>query len=278
MRLVSRHAQWLVLALLVALPSVVEGSYYRFLGIIVFIYGIVAVGLNILAGYAGQFSLGHAALMAMGAYTTALLTKALAPVSFFQATGAHIWLGMAAGTAMAALFGGLLALPALRVRGPYLAMVTIAFGWVIFKILQEWVPVTGGDLGLSSIPKMQVGSWILQTNQFYYVVLAFFALALVLQRRLVRHAPAGDEAQRAGHRVGRRRRVPSQGRGLRRQRRFRRLRRNPVRPPAELHQSRQFPVLQLGVLPSRRPLRGRRDADGTGHRRGRPDAASRDAA
>jgi ABC-type branched-subunit amino acid transport system ATPase component/ABC-type branched-subunit amino acid transport system permease subunit len=198
MRLVSRHAQWLVLALLVALPSVVEGSYYRFLGIIVFIYGIVAVGLNILAGYAGQFSLGHAALMAMGAYTTALLTKALAPVAFFQATGAHIWLGMAAGTAMAALFGGLLALPALRVRGPYLAMVTIAFGWVIFKILQEWVPVTGGDLGLSSIPKMQVGSWILQTSQFYYVVLAFFALALVLQHRLV-HSPFGMRLRAMKH-------------------------------------------------------------------------------
>ena len=60
-----------------------------------FIYGIVAVGLNILAGYAGQFSLGHAALMAMGAYTTAILTKALAPLPFFAATGLHIWLGVA---------------------------------------------------------------------------------------------------------------------------------------------------------------------------------------
>ena len=66
------------------LPFFVEGTYYRFLGIIVFIYGIVAVGLNILAGYAGQFSLGHAALMAMGAYTTALLTKALAGVSVLR--------------------------------------------------------------------------------------------------------------------------------------------------------------------------------------------------
>ncbi len=157
-----RHAQWLALAALLLLPLSIEGSYYQYLGIIVFIYGIVAVGLNILAGYAGQFSLGHAALMAMGAYTTALLTKALAPIAFFQATGTHIWLGMAAGTVMAAIFGALLALPALRVRGPYLAMVTIAFGWVIFKILQEWVAVTGGDLGLASIPKVQVGSFELR--------------------------------------------------------------------------------------------------------------------
>ena len=193
-----RFARWLALAALVALPLLVEGSYYRYLGIIVFIYGIVAVGLNILAGYAGQFSLGHAALMAMGAYTTALLTKALAPIPFFQATGVHIWIGMAAGTAVAAVFGGLLALPALRVRGPYLAMVTIAFGWVIFKILQEWVSVTGGDLGIGSIPKVRVGSWVLQTNEFYYVVLALFVLALVFQHRLV-HSSFGMRLRAMKH-------------------------------------------------------------------------------
>jgi branched-chain amino acid transport system permease protein len=183
-----RARGWLVglaLAALVLLPLFVQGTYYRFLGIVVFIYGIVAVGLNILAGYAGQLSLGHAALMAMGAYTTAILTKALAPIAFFAATGLHIWLGVIAGTAAAAALGALLAFPALRVRGPYLAMVTIAFGWVIFKVLQEWVPVTGGDLGLASIPKAQIGPYIFDTQSFYYVALALFAVALLLQHRLV---------------------------------------------------------------------------------------------
>jgi branched-chain amino acid transport system permease protein len=172
-------------AALIILPFFVQGTYYRFLGIVVFIYGIVAVGLNILAGYAGQFSLGHAALMAMGAYTTALLTKALAPLPFFAATGLHIWLGVIAGTIVAAVFGAFLAFPALRVRGPYLAMVTIAFGWVIYKILQEWVSVTGGDLGLSSIPKAQFGRYFFDTHSFYYLVLTFFVAALLLQHRLV---------------------------------------------------------------------------------------------
>jgi branched-chain amino acid transport system permease protein len=193
-----RHAQWLFLVALIVLPMFVEGSYYRYLGIIVFIYAIVAVGLNILAGFAGQFSLGHAALMAMGAYTTALLTKWLAAGWFFKMTGAHIWLGLVAGTMMAALFGGLLALPALRVRGPYLAMVTIAFGWVVFKVLQEWIPVTGGDLGLASIPKMQIGGWIIGTNQFYYVALLFLVLALVLQYRIV-NSPLGLRIQAMKH-------------------------------------------------------------------------------
>jgi branched-chain amino acid transport system permease protein len=184
----ERGVPWLVglaLAALIILPAFVSGTYYSFLGIVVFIYGIVAVGLNILAGYAGQFSLGHAALMAMGAYTTALLTKALAPLPFFAATGLHIWFGVVLGTLVAAAFGALLAFPALRVRGPYLAMVTIAFGWVIFKILQEWVSVTGGDLGLSSIPKAQLGPYLFDTGSFYYVVLGLFVAALMIQRRLI---------------------------------------------------------------------------------------------
>jgi branched-chain amino acid transport system permease protein len=175
----------LVIAGLVAMPLVTGGTYYTYLGIIVFIYGIVAIGLNILTGYAGQFSLGHAAFMAMGAYTTALLTKALAAIPFFAQSGLHIWLGVVSGTLVAALSGVLLAVPALRVRGPYLAMVTIAFGWVVWKILQEWVSVTGGDLGISSVPKPQIGPARLETQAFYYLVLAFFLLAMALQYRLI---------------------------------------------------------------------------------------------
>ncbi|MGE3992661.1 ABC transporter permease subunit, partial [Pseudorhodoplanes sp.] len=103
----------------------------------------------------------------------------------FAQTGLHIWLGFICGTTLAALSGILLAVPALRVRGPYLAMVTVAFGWVVWKILQEWVSVTGGDLGISSIPKPRLGSFILETQSYYYVVLFFFLVALALQYRLV---------------------------------------------------------------------------------------------
>ena len=163
----------LAVAALVVLPLATGGTYYTYLAVIICIYSIVAIGLNILSGYAGQFSLGHAAFMAMGAYTTALLTKALAGFPIFYTSGAHVWLGVACGTAVAAVSEIVLAVPALRVRGPYLAMVTIAFGWVVWKILQEWVPVTGGDLGISSIPKPQIATSELETQNFYYVVLAF---------------------------------------------------------------------------------------------------------
>jgi branched-chain amino acid transport system ATP-binding protein/branched-chain amino acid transport system permease protein len=89
------------------------------------------------------------------------------------------------GIVAAGIAGAVLAVPALRVKGPYLAMVTVAFGWVVWKILQEWVSVTGGDLGIGSIPKAQLGGYALSTGEFYYVVLAFFVLALALQHRLI---------------------------------------------------------------------------------------------
>lgn len=194
--------QWLfgavAIALLIAIPVITGGTYYAYLGIIVFIYGIVAIGLNILSGYAGQFSLGHAAFMAMGAYTTAILSKSLNTIPFFAQTGLHIWLGVIIGTVFAALFGIVLAIPALRVRGPYLAMVTVAFGWVVWKILQEWVTVTGGDLGISSIPKPRIGVALLDTRSFYYVVLFFFLAALALQYRLI-HSQFGLRVRAVKH-------------------------------------------------------------------------------
>ena len=94
----------------------------------------------------------------------------------------------------------------------------------------------------------------------------------------LRDAPAGDEAQRAWGSLGRCRRVSPQGPRLHRQRRFRRVRRDLVRPPAELHQPRQFPVLQLGLLPSRGPVRRRGNPDGASDRRRGADAPPRDAA
>jgi branched-chain amino acid transport system permease protein len=175
----------LVLLLVAAIPLVLTGSYYQFMLVMTFIYIIVATGLNILAGYAGQFSLGHAGLFAIGAYTTALVSKALGTLPVVAASGLHVWAGVAAGIVLACVFGAALAYPALRVTGPYLAMVTIAFGWVIWKILLEWVPVTGGDLGITSIPKPQLGGVVLETSRFYYVTMGLAVAAIALQRNIV---------------------------------------------------------------------------------------------
>jgi len=174
------------MAALLAVPMIVPGSYYTFMCILVFIYSVVAIGLNLLAGYSGQFSLGHAALMAMGAYTTAIVSKALGAHSLLAATGIHVFIGMIAGVAMAAIFGAVLAYPALKLKGPYLAMVTIAFGWVIWKILLEWVPVTGGELGITAIPKLRLGDFVLHTTYYYYFALGAAFVGFFAQRNIVR--------------------------------------------------------------------------------------------
>jgi branched-chain amino acid transport system permease protein len=186
-----------VAALLLA-PQLLGGTYYIFLLIIIFIFSIAAIGLNILGGHGGQFSLGHAALMAMGAYVSTIVSRALFSLPFFAASGLHVWIGLIVGTTVGAATGAALAYPALRVRGPYLAMVTVAFGWVVWKILQEWVSVTGGDLGIASIPKPQIGAWVLDTRHFYYIVLLLFIVSLGLQHLLM-SSPIGLRIRAVKH-------------------------------------------------------------------------------
>jgi branched-chain amino acid transport system permease protein len=186
-----------VAALLLA-PQLLGGTYYIFLLIIIFIFSIAAIGLNILGGHGGQFSLGHAALMAMGAYVSTIVSQALFRLPFFAASGLHVWIGLIVGTTVGAATGAALAYPALRVRGPYLAMVTVAFGWVVWKILQEWVSVTGGDLGIASIPKPQIGAWVLDTRHFYYIVLLLFIGSLGLQHWLM-SSPIGLRIRAVKH-------------------------------------------------------------------------------
>jgi ABC-type branched-subunit amino acid transport system ATPase component/ABC-type branched-subunit amino acid transport system permease subunit len=108
------------------------------------ISAIVATGLNVLFGLAGQISFGHAGFFAIGAYTASILSAKL-EVPFMIAA--------LAGAALAAVAGALLAVPALRVRGPYLAMVTIAFGFVVEQGSAEWKTVTGGWNGFMNIPR-----------------------------------------------------------------------------------------------------------------------------
>jgi len=171
--------------LLIFPPLLGKGSYFVYIATVVVIYGIASTGLNILSGYAGQLSLGHAAFMAIGAYSTTLISQALHPIPFWANTGLHIWLGIFVGTAGAAFCGGVMAIPILRVRGPYLAMMTIAFAWVVWKILVEWVPVSGGDLGISAIPKAQIGRLILNDKSFLALSLVFLFGVLAFQQRII---------------------------------------------------------------------------------------------
>src|SRR5579859_5794009 len=107
-------------------------------------YSIAAIGLNVLVGYQGQVSLGHGALFAFGAYSSALLSTR---------AGVPVWIAIFVAAGIAGVLGYLVALPTLRARGHYLAMVTIALAIVTFVIAQTWIAVTNGPTGIGNIPR-----------------------------------------------------------------------------------------------------------------------------
>jgi len=121
-------------------------SYYVFVMATLALTAITGIGLNILLGLTGQVSLGHVGFYAIGAYTVAILTTA-AKLDF--------WLAMPLAVALSGLVGALLALPALRVKGPYLAMITIAFGFMVENGASEWKTLTGGQNGIMSVPTVK---------------------------------------------------------------------------------------------------------------------------
>jgi ABC-type branched-subunit amino acid transport system permease subunit len=139
-----RAAAAAVLPIAIVCFLIVRGNGYQtFIIATVGLTAIVGIGLNVLLGLNGQISLGHVAFYAIGAYTVGILTTAH-QWSF--------WPALAASGVVSGLAGVLLAIPALRVRGPYLAMVTIAFGFVVEQGAAEWQDLTGGWNGLSGIP------------------------------------------------------------------------------------------------------------------------------
>jgi branched-chain amino acid transport system permease protein len=158
------------------LPSAI-GRYYTQMLALAGIYAIVAQGLNLLAGYTGQASLGHAGFYAIGAYTGALLATKL---------GLGFWSALPFSILVAAAAGVLIALPSFKLDGPYLAMVTIAFGIIVNSILIEWSELTGGTQGVLNIPRPTfAGVRLTLENQFLLIVAAVAVTTLFL-RNLMR--------------------------------------------------------------------------------------------
>ena len=156
----------LVLLVLVGLPFGL-GNYGYYILAMIMIYSIVSLGLNVLIGMGGQISIGHAGFWALGAYASALSVVKL---------GFSFLLGVALGGFVAALFGALVALPALRVQGHYLAIATLGFALFIQQVLFEWEWLTGGRQGLF-VPRPSLFGVELQSDfGYYYVLLAMFLL------------------------------------------------------------------------------------------------------
>ena len=176
------------LALLVLFPVVVDNPYYIHLVETISIYAILLFGLDIVVGYTGQVSLGHAGLFGIGAYSAGVVVTA------FPATPFVLVPIIAIG--VTALFGAVLALPALRVTGPYLAMVTLAFGTIVQILINEMDFLTNGPMGITLTKPVVLGHVLTEREYFWVVGFLLVAALLVVHRILRSHLGRAFEALR----------------------------------------------------------------------------------
>jgi len=177
----------LALIVLAAFPVLSGNPYYIHLAETIMIYAILLFGLDIVVGYTGQVSLGHAGLFGVGAYTAGVLFIKLGMPFFVTAPLAIV---------VTAAFGAILALPALRVSGPYLAMVTLAFGTIIQILINEMDFLTAGPMGLK-IPKPVFAGHMLNGTEFYWLIATMLVLSLIVVHRILKsHLGRAFEALR----------------------------------------------------------------------------------
>ncbi len=167
----------LVGAAVVALIGFYGSNYQLFILATVALTAMVGVGLNILVGLTGQISLGQAAFFAIGAYVVGIATTNY---------GISFWAALPLAGLVSGLIGTLLAIPALRVRGPYLAMLTIAFGFIVEQVAAEWVGLTGGWNGLSGIDTPSFMGIALAERGIAFLALVLTMLTLLFYVRLSR--------------------------------------------------------------------------------------------
>ncbi|WP_416052601.1 branched-chain amino acid ABC transporter permease [Cupriavidus basilensis] len=173
------HVFWygLLMACLLIAPGWASSYWIAQLGFVL-IYAIAGLGLMVLSGYTGLLSIGHAAFLGVGAYSQAWLTSHGVP--FVPA--------LLAAAALSALTGVVVGLPALRVKGIYLAIATLAFGLIVEEVLARWESVTGGNAGLP-VAAPQLWGYVLDGPvAFYYLSLAVCLLATLAVLNLLRSA------------------------------------------------------------------------------------------
>ena len=164
------------LAVLVLYPVLIPNPYYIHLFETILIYAILLFGLDIVVGYTGQVSLGHAGLFGIGSYATGVMVFKL---------GAPFWIAIPVSIGSAAIFGAILALPALRVTGPYLAMVTLAFGTIIQILINEMTFLTEGPMGIK-ITKPLIFGQKLSEVEYYYMCAALMVVSLIVVHRILK--------------------------------------------------------------------------------------------
>jgi branched-chain amino acid transport system permease protein len=165
----------LLIAILLLIPFLMK-SYYVYVVNLIYIYIILALGLNILIGFTGLFGLCHITFFGIGIYTYALLR-----IHF----GVPFFVGILAGAGLAAVIGYLIAIPSIRMRDIYLALATLSFGESMQWVFNNWDSVTRGPNGIQ-IPAANIGSYKLMSDEsIYYLVFVVTILMLILTKNII---------------------------------------------------------------------------------------------
>jgi branched-chain amino acid transport system permease protein len=174
--------------LVVALPLVFPSAYYYRVAALVFVFALASVGLNLLMGFAGQVSLGHAGFMGIGAYAVAVGPTHL---------GLPSWLAFLAGAALSALVAFVVGRPILRLKGHYLAVATLGFGLLLAIVFGNEARFTGGPDGMS-VPRLVLFDWPVRgAITWYWISAVTFLIGAALALNLI-ESPTG-RALRAIH-------------------------------------------------------------------------------
>ena len=176
MKLKSTLPVFIAVLALLGFSLSVHNPYYIHLAETILIYIILLFGLDIVVGYVGQVSLGHAGLFGIGSYTAGVL---------FIHFGMPIWITIPAAIIVTSIFGGLLALPALKVVGPYLAMVTLAFGTIVQILINEMTWLTEGPMGIK-LPLPQILGSTASEFEYFWLVAILALLSMVVVDRFLK--------------------------------------------------------------------------------------------
>jgi branched-chain amino acid transport system permease protein len=178
----------IVIAILLLVPFIAPNSFYLDLAIRMAINAIIVLGLNLLIGFAGQISLGHAGFLGIGAYASAVL-----PTHF----GWHPLLAMGAGALLTGILAALVARPIFKLKGHYLAMATLGLGIIINITLRNEAQLTGGPDGMPVMPMSLFGTEIYSDKHWYWIIAAMLVFAVWASQNMI-DSPFG-RALRALH-------------------------------------------------------------------------------
>jgi branched-chain amino acid transport system permease protein len=166
-----------IVAILAVIPAVVTNRYYIQVLIFIGIYIILALSLNLLNGYVGLLSIGHAAFYGIGAYASAKLVMVV---------GLPFPLAMLGAGAVAGIFGYFIAKTTLRLSGIYMTLATLGFNMIFFLVLQNWMSFTNGPLGIMDIPPPSILGYVIETRiQYYYLIFVLVLVTIGSMHRLM---------------------------------------------------------------------------------------------